>query len=158
MVLGVACSDDDADDASPDGPRVALVVEGEAILGGAILVDVPIEIRYPVEFTSCADLVAASSYVVPLPAQADGLSLEWQAAIATLRGPRTYDLAAFNGLALTARAEGGAAVGYEQVEDTQAQLVLDEDAGGTFTFSNLRDAGGAAVSGSATWTCVAQDP
>ena len=158
MLLGAACSDDDANDASSDGPRVALVVDGQAILGGAILADVPIEVRYPVELSSCADLVAASSYVVPLPAQAGGLSLTWQAAIATLRGPRTYDLADFNGLGLTATAEGGAPVSYQQVEDTQARLVLDEDGGGTFTFSNLRDAGGAAVSGSATWTCVAQDP
>ena len=152
-LLGVACSDDDDGAPTTTAPQTNLSARGDATFGGALTATMSFELQYPVSVTSCASLVAAPTYVVPLPGLVDGATLAWRAATAHLDGAGTYPLADLGTVEVTVVREGAEPVVYTTGPGTTAELQLDAEAGGTFTFAGLLDASGVELHGSSTWTC-----
>ncbi|HJR24128.1 MAG TPA: hypothetical protein VJ804_01535, partial [Acidimicrobiales bacterium] len=130
-----------------------LSATGDASFGGALEVTMPFELQYPASVTSCASLVAAPSFVVPLPGLVDGATLAWQAGTARLDGAGTYPLADLGTVEVTVVREGAEPVVYTSGPGTTAELRVDAEAGGTFTFAGLLDPSGAELHGTSTWTC-----
>jgi hypothetical protein len=152
-LLGAACSDDD--DAGPATTTFAVSIRarGEATLEGALAGTGTFELQYPTTYTSCAQLARLEAFVVPLPNRLDDARLQWEAATPKLDGPGQYNLGDFGTIRVTVAREGAEPVVYASDAGTTADLQLDGDAGGHFSFTGLRDPSGAELRGTSTWTC-----
>lgn len=151
-----ACSDDDEGSTTTTQP--GLSVTGEGTLAGAVEGSATFEVQYPTGTESCAAVVAAGTYIVPLPTSVGTTRLSWQAGVPELRGAGTYSLDDLGGvIRLTVTAEGADPVQYRTGEGATAELVLEEDGGGSFSFAGVRDAAGAEVHGTSAWSCGRRD-
>jgi hypothetical protein len=151
-----ACSDDDG--ATDDtAPIVGLSATGEATLAGAVEGSAPFEVHYPVTTRSCEAIVAASTFIVPLPPEMADAALAWQAGVPALEGAGTYALDDLRTVSVTVRRDGAEPVAFVSGDGTTVELVLEADGSGTFTFAGLADPTGATLGGTSTWTCGSED-
>ncbi|MFZ6003565.1 MAG: hypothetical protein ACOYXM_06465 [Actinomycetota bacterium] len=139
---------------SPTSVGGPLAAKGTATLTGAVSSSGVYEIQYSSTLTACEDLVSAASYVIPLPGRLDPLRLQWQAAVAALRGADTYDLTDLTTFKVTVIADPEApAMDYAAVSGTTASLELSADGSGELVFEGLRAPTGDELHGTARWSC-----
>ena len=153
MVLTGACSDDDDAEPASTTQGFGLRARGVANLEGALIGTTQFEVQYTVSITSCADLAAADTFVVPLPSQLGDATLAWQAAVVDLHGAGEYTAADFGVVQVTVERPDVEPVVYAGGADLTASLDLATEGGGTFAFAGLRDPVGGELRGTSTWTC-----